>query len=102
MEITSRKFLNAAAAQHPRAAAALAAWVNTVAHAHWKNPVELKQSFTDIDPVKVKSGNTVYVCNIRGNEFRLIMAVHFNRDRVYVLRFLTHAEYDRQNWKQEL
>jgi mRNA-degrading endonuclease HigB of HigAB toxin-antitoxin module len=33
--------------------------------------------------VKVKSGHTVYVFNIRRNEFRLVVAVHFNHQRVY-------------------
>ena len=55
-----------------------------------------------VDPVKVKSGHTVYVCNIRGNEFRLIIAVHFDRQRVFTSRFLTHPEYDRKQWKDEL
>ena len=66
------------------------------------NPVAMKAVFTRVDPVIVKSGHTVYVFTIRGNEFRLIAAVHFNRRVVYTLRFFTHAEYDRQNWENEL
>ncbi len=31
-----------------------------------------------------------------------VAAVHFNQQRVYTLRFMTHAEYDRATWKQEL
>jgi len=46
--------------------------------------------------------NTVYVCNIRHHEFRLIIAVHFDGQRVYTLRFMTHAEYSRTHWKNEL
>jgi mRNA-degrading endonuclease HigB of HigAB toxin-antitoxin module len=67
-----------------------------------ENPVEMKRSFPGVDPVKVKSGKTVHVCNIRRDEFRLVIAVHFDRARIYTLRFLTHAEYDRDQWKQEL
>ena len=45
----------------------------------WRNPVEMKRDFPSVDPAMVKSGHTVYVFNIRRNEFRLIAAVHFNR-----------------------
>jgi mRNA interferase HigB len=102
VQIITRTFLKAVTARHPRAAEALDSWVDIVRHAQWKNPIEMKRSFPNIDPVKVKSGKTVYVCNIRRDEFRLVVAVHFDRARVYTLRFLTHAEYDRNQWKQEL
>jgi len=39
------------------------------------------------------------VFNIGGNKYRLIASVHFNRQKVYVRRVLTHAEYDRGDWK---
>lgn len=39
---------------------------------------------------------------IAGNKFRLITAVHYDTSEVSVLRFLTHAEYSRNKWKQEL
>jgi mRNA interferase HigB len=102
VQIITRTFLKAVTARHPRAAEALDSWVDIVRHAQRKNPIEMKRSFPNIDPVKVKSGKTVYVCNIRRDEFRLVVAVHFDRARVYTLRFLTHAEYDRNQWKQEL
>ena len=77
-------------------------WVRIVRAAEWKTPVDLRTAFPDVDPVKVKSGHTVFVFNIRRNEFRLVAAVHFNRRRIYTLRFFTHAEYDRLRWKNEL
>jgi mRNA interferase HigB len=33
---------------------------------------------------------------------RLIAAVHFNRQIVYTLRFMTHAEYSKDRWKETL
>ena len=102
VQIITRTFLKAAAARHPRPEGALGSWIDIARHARWNNPVEMRRSFPDIDPVKVKSGKTVYVCNIRRDEFRLVIAVHFDRTRLYTLRFLTHAEYDRDQWKQEL
>ncbi|MCB0190076.1 MAG: type II toxin-antitoxin system HigB family toxin [Caldilineaceae bacterium] len=50
----------------------------------------------------VGTGNKVIVFNVGGNKVRLIAAVHFNTKTVYVLRVLTHSEYDRQEWKRAL
>ena len=35
-----------------------------------------------------------------GNKARLIVAVHYNTQRVYIRYILTHAEYDRNKWKE--
>jgi len=37
-----------------------------------------------------------------GNDYRLITAIHYNTGMVYVMLFLTHAEYDKQAWKERL
>jgi len=44
----------------------------------------------------------VFVFNIARNRFRLIATIHFNQQRTFTLRFLTHAEYGNENWKREL
>jgi len=31
--------------------------------------------------------------------YRLVLAVHYDRERVFILRFLTHAEYSKGHWK---
>ena len=31
---------------------------------------------------------------------RLISAIHYNNHRIYIRRILTHAEYDRGDWKE--
>ena len=40
------------------------------------------------------------VFNIGGNKYRLITAIHFNRQKVYIRHVLTHEEYDRGAWKR--
>jgi len=42
------------------------------------------------------------VFNIAGNRYRLLTAIHYNMRKVFVLRFLTHAEYTRETWKDAL
>ena len=88
--------------KHPPAARHLDVWRKTVKAATWHNLVEVRQSYPDTDAVKVRSGRTVLVFNIHRNDYRLIAAVHFNRQIVYTLRFMTHAEYGNDRWKAEL
>jgi mRNA interferase HigB len=40
------------------------------------------------------------VFNIGGNKVRLIAAVHYNRNKIYIRHVLTHQEYDTGNWKK--
>ena len=89
-------------ARYPTAWPSLRHWLETVRQAEWKSPAELKRSFNDVDPVTVESGRTVYVFNIEHNRHRLIAAIHFNTQALYVLRIMTHKEYDRNRWKGEL
>jgi len=95
VRIVKEAFLGAAGVRHPRAEQPLAVWVRIVRAAKWARPADLRRAFPDVDPVRVGSGHTVWVFNIRRNEFRLIAAIHFERQRLYTLRFFTHAEYSR-------
>ncbi len=88
--------------EHPPAAPHLDVWRKTVKRAVWKNLVDVRQSYPDMDAVKVRSGRQVLIFNIRRNDYRLIVAEHFNRRIVYTLRFMTHAEYSKDRWKDTL
>jgi mRNA interferase HigB len=44
----------------------------------------------------------VCVFDIGGNKFRLIAFVCYRKEKVYVLRILTHKEYNTNRWKREL
>ena len=83
-------------------AAGLEYWLDIVESAKWKKFHDLRQAFRSADEVKVSSGRTVVVFNISGNNYRLIAAIHYNMQKVFVLRFLTHAEYSKDRWKDEL
>ena len=76
-------------------------WYVKTNFARWKNPADVKATFPQVDFVKVKSGNTVFVFNIT-RAYRLIAAIHFDYPRVFVLRVLTHRQYDVDRWKAEL
>jgi mRNA interferase HigB len=87
---------------HSKAARYLEIWRKLVKAATWRNLMEVRRTYSGTDSVKVSSGRQVQVFNVCGNDYRLIVAVHFDRQRVYILRFLTHAEYSKDRWKAEL
>lgn len=56
-------------------------------------------TFPHADAATVRSGNTVTIFNIGGNDYRLIVSIKYKWGVVYVRDFLTHAEYSKDAWK---
>ena len=102
VRIVKEKFLREAAEQYPKAAKYLAAWLRTVRAAAWRNLAAVRSCYPSADMVLVGSRKPVIVFNVCGNTYRLIVAMHFDCQMAYTLRFLTHAEYNKDNWKDEL
>lgn len=102
MRLITRRRLRAFARRHPDAKASLEAWRRVAEAAEWGSIDDVRREFPTADGVPVKSGRVATVFNIRGNKYRLITAIHYNRGVVYVMRFYTHAEYDRVRWKDTL
>lgn len=88
----------------PVAMAPLLEWHAIALRAVWRNFAEVKATFGQTDQVKVASGQTVCVFDIGGNKFRLVAFVSYVKGKVYVLRVMTHKEYDRANqqWRYDL
>src|SRR3989442_10686426 len=102
MRIISRKRLREFAHRYPDAAEQLQKWYDLFREAEWETLQDVRRVYPHADAVTVGSGNTVTVFNICGNKYRLVAAIHYNRQRVYVLRLLTHAEYSKDRWKDSL
>lgn len=100
MRIITPSRLRSFASRHADAAESLQRWEQLVSAADWSDVEHLRAVFASADPVRVASGRTVYVFNIKGNRFRLIVAIHFNTRRVFIRDFLTHAQYSKDAWKQ--
>jgi len=97
MRIITRQFLDDAKQTHPKARSPLDHWFRITRAAHWNNFAQARQTFSHADQVTVRSGRTATVFNI-ANDFRLITAIHYNRQQVFTMRFLTHSEYDKREW----
>ena len=92
MRIISNKALNDFAVLYPQAITPLQEWRGKIQCASVKSYAELKNIFNSVDKV----GN-YFVFNIAGNHYRLITAIHFNTQTLYIRSIMTHKEYDK--WK---
>jgi len=91
MVVVSKTRLNEFGKIHSTAAEPLNYWYNIVVHANWTNFSDLKKDFNSADAI----GNDRYVFNIKGNSYRLISMIHFDKRTVYIRFIGTHAEYDK-------
>lgn len=93
MWIVSLKRLREFWSNYERAQLPLRSWYTQVVAARWRNFAELRLTFPSADLV----GNCT-VFNIAGNHYRLITRVLFPSHKVFVLRVMTHHEYDQIDW----
>ena len=91
MRIISRKTLREFWERHPDARQSLQAWYADVKHATWKTPADIKNTYRNASIV----ANTRVVFNIKGNKYRLVVAVQYEYGIVYIRFIGTHREYDK-------
>jgi len=39
--------------------------------------------------------------DIKGNKYRLILSINYEKQIIYIKYILTHAEYDKETWKND-
>jgi len=94
MHIITRKRLNEFAEKHPDAKSALQYWYGLMKSGQFRSFSELRAVFPSADQV-----GKLTVFDI-GHKVRLIAAIHYNRQKVYIRAVLTHDEYDKGQWKE--
>ena len=78
-------------ARHQRAVKAqLDAWYAEVARAEWKSSAELKSQYSSASIVSAER----VVFNIKGNDYRLVVAINYHFEVVLIKWLGTHKEYD--------
>ena len=92
MRVISNKALVDFAALHPEAQAPMQAWRKIVESRDFRSFAELKATFRAADKV-----DDFYVFNIGGNKFRIVAAISFSYQKLYLRHVFTHKEYD--SWK---
>ena len=70
---------------------ALDAWFHEVLRADWKTPADVLKAYANASIV----GSDRVVFNIKGNDYRLVVAVNYRHQIVFIKWIGTHADYDK-------
>ena len=71
--------------------AAIHAWFYEVKKARWKTTADIKRAYATASIVSAER----VVFNIKGNAYRLVVAVDFEKSIVWIKWIGTHKAYDR-------
>ncbi|QOV21853.1 type II toxin-antitoxin system HigB family toxin [Anabaenopsis elenkinii] len=96
MHLISIRNLRADTSKYPDAVEPINSWYQVVKSASWHKLNEVRQVYPTADVV---SNFTVF--NIKGNTYRLIVSIDYEIQTVYYKYFLTHAEYNKDKWKND-
>ena len=94
MKLISNKALREFAALHPQAEQPLQDFRRLMERGTYASFAQLKATFASVDKVGER-----YVFNIGGNKYRLIAAIAFQANLVWIKAVLTHEQYDKGAWK---
>lgn len=90
MKIIAVSTLKAFWEAHPDARQPLLAWIDEARQAAWISPADIKARYRSASILKSRR----VVFNIKGNDYRLIVAVAYRYGAVYIKFIGTHAQYD--------
>ena len=96
MHIITHARILEAIVRWPQAESALDGWYRIMKANDPKDFAEMKQLFPAVD----KAGK-FHVFDIGGNKIRLIAVVMYQAKRVYIRHILSHAEYEKDSWKED-
>ena len=96
MRIISKRMLRDYWEKHPVAEEVLTDWFRKMKRISPKNLAELRLTFPSADLV-----GDCLVFNVGGNNFRVITHVNFRRNEMFIRFVLSHAEYDKDKWKDD-
>ena len=66
-------------------------WYDIARTADWKSPADVKQTFANASILK--EGRVVF--NIKGNDYRLVARINFEKQWMFIRFIGSHAKYDK-------
>jgi mRNA interferase HigB len=101
MRIIAISRLRQYAGKYPTARSSLEKFRTLAEAVRWRSFADLKQTYNHADQCVAGSGRKLQIINVQKNKFRLIVHIHFDKERIYIREFLTHAEYSKGYWKDK-
>ena len=81
---------------HAALKAALDAWFDEIKKARWSSAADVKRSYAT---ASIISADRI-VFNIKGNDYRLVAAIDFDKGIVWIKWIGTHKDYDKIDVKE--
>lgn len=78
---------------HPQAAMPVLAWWRAAVVANWRTPHDLKAYAASVSIIAADRA----VFNLGGNKYRLVVAIAWRQQALYIKFLGTHAAYDRMD-----
>ena len=94
MHIISKKKLKDFYFIHSDAKSSLIEWYQEISKGYYENIEQIRSLYPHADKVGRRT-----VFNICGNKYRMITRINYLSQKIFVLKILTHSEYDKNNWK---
>ena len=91
MRIIARSTLRKFWERHPDAKSSLESWYERARRDVWDTPANLKEQYPRASTV----GSNRAVFRLKGNDYRLVVEINYERRIIYIRFIGTHAEYDR-------
>jgi len=90
MRVISKKTLREFWINHKDAEQALKSWYKEASAATWNNPMDIKMDYARASILK----NNRVVFRIRGNRYRLVVEINYQRMGIFIRFIGTHEEYE--------
>jgi len=96
MHLISAGKLKQMTLKYPDVEKIIKAFCKTIKKAEWRNLLDVQNIYREAESV----GNFT-VFNIKGNKYSLILDIDYEQQIAYFKYFLTYAEYDKEDWKND-
>lgn len=77
--------------EHPDSEQYLKTWFDIAQNAEWKTPSDVKQAYANASILK----NNRVVFNIKGNTYRLVAKINYEKQWIFIRFVGTHNDYDK-------
>ena len=91
MRVIAISTLRAFWTKHSDAQTPLMAWYALASRSQWKSPSDIKEAYRNAS----FTANNRVVFNIKGNDYRLVVLVRYDKGLLFVKFVGTHAQYDK-------
>jgi mRNA interferase HigB len=79
--------------KYPDAQTPLRSWYALASRADWRTPADIKEAYRSAS----FTANSRVVFNIKGNDYRLVVLVKYERGLIFIRFVGTHLQYDKMD-----